>query len=68
MKSISGPEFAKLLHRKGWKLARIKGSHHIYAFPGRPARISLPIHGSHSLKIGMLRHFMKIAGIEENEL
>jgi predicted RNA binding protein YcfA (HicA-like mRNA interferase family) len=35
---------------------------------GSPIRISLPIHGNGDLKIGLLRHFMKIAGITENEL
>jgi len=35
---------------------------------GISARISLPIHGSEDLKIGLLRHFMKIAGVNENEL
>jgi len=36
--------------------------------PGNPARISLPIHGNEDLKIGLLKHFMKVAGITENEL
>lgn len=68
MKSISGKNFARLLEKKGWKLKHIKGSHHIYVKPGIPARISVPIHGNTSLKIGLLKHFMKVAGIDENEL
>jgi len=35
---------------------------------GSPARISLPIHAMKTLKIGLLKHFMKVAGIAENEL
>jgi predicted RNA binding protein YcfA (HicA-like mRNA interferase family) len=35
---------------------------------GNPARISLPIHKNEDLKIGLLKHFMKVAGISESEL
>ena len=68
MKSISGKEFAKLLKKHGWKLKRINGSHHIYAKSGNPARISVPIHRNTPLKIGLLRHIMKMANINETEL
>lgn len=68
MKAISGKELAKLLEHKGWVLKRINGSHHIYCKTGNPARITVPIHGNESLKIGLLRHLMKVAGIEESEL
>ena len=68
MKAISGKEFAKLLERRGWKLRRIHGSHHIYVKEGMSVRISIPIHGNKPLKIGLLKYFMKIAGINEDEL
>ena len=68
MKTISGKEFAALLEKKGWELRRTKGSHHIYAKAGNPARISVPIHANVPLKIGLLKHFMKVAGIDESEL
>jgi len=35
---------------------------------GSPARISLPIHGNEDMKLDLLKHFMKVAGIAENEL
>ncbi len=68
MRAISGKEFAKLLEKNGWELRRTEGSHHIYAKTGNTARISVPIHGDNPLKIGLLRHLMKIAGIDESEL
>jgi predicted RNA binding protein YcfA (HicA-like mRNA interferase family) len=68
MKAISGKDFARLLEHKGWELKRINGSHHIYCKPGNPARITVPIHGNTSLKIGLQRHLMKMAEIEETEL
>jgi predicted RNA binding protein YcfA (HicA-like mRNA interferase family) len=68
LKSVSGKEFARLLERHGWELKRVQSSHRIYAKPGNPARISVPIHGNSPLKIGLLKHLMKLAGIDESEL
>lgn len=68
MKSVSGKHFARLLESRGWQLVRINGSHHVYMKPDNPARISLPIHGNEDLKIGLLRHFMKVANIAESDL
>ena len=64
MKVISGKEFARLLESHGWSLQRINGSHHIYAKTGSSVRISIPIHGNQSLKAGLLRHLMKLAGLK----
>jgi predicted RNA binding protein YcfA (HicA-like mRNA interferase family) len=68
VKGISGKEFARLLEKKGWELKHVKGSHHVYMKEGNPARISIPIHGNRPLKIGLMKHLLKIAGIAENEL
>ncbi len=68
MKTISGKDFARLLEKKDWMLKRTKGSHHIYAKKGNAIRISVPIHGNKPLKVGLLRHFMKVAEIDESEL
>lgn len=68
MKSLSGKQFANLLEKKGWLLARINGSHHIYTKLGTIFRISLPVHGNKPLKIGLQKHLMKIAEIDEAEL
>jgi predicted RNA binding protein YcfA (HicA-like mRNA interferase family) len=68
VKAISGKDFARILQRKGWHLARVNGSHHIFAAEGRRERISIPVHGNQTLKPGLQRHFMKVAEIEEHEL
>jgi predicted RNA binding protein YcfA (HicA-like mRNA interferase family) len=68
MKAISGKELARLLERRGWELLRINGSHHIYGKPGSVVRLSVPIHGSQALKLGLQRHLLKLAEISENEL
>jgi predicted RNA binding protein YcfA (HicA-like mRNA interferase family) len=64
LKPLSGRELAKLLEQHGWELRRVTGSHHIYAKPERPERLSLPIHGNQPLKLGLQRHLLKLAGLE----
>lgn len=68
MKSVSGKHFARILENRGWQLVRINGSHHVYMQQGNPVRILLPVHGNDDLKIGLLKHFMKIANITEEDL
>ena len=68
MKQVSGKDLAKAVQRKGWALARVKGSHHVFIKDGRHERIVIPIHGNQPLKIGLLRAQMKIANLSEDEL
>ena len=68
MKSLTGKEFIKLLKKKGWELARIRGSHHVYTKPGKIERISVPVHGNKPLKKGLQNFLMKIAEISDVEL
>jgi predicted RNA binding protein YcfA (HicA-like mRNA interferase family) len=68
MKPVSGKRMCKLLEIKGWKLARVTGSHHIYVKSGQNIRITVPVHGNRDLKIGLQRSIMKYADIQEHEL
>jgi predicted RNA binding protein YcfA (HicA-like mRNA interferase family) len=68
MKSVPGKELGRLLERHGWTLLRIHGSHHIYGKSGSIVRVSVPIHGSQPLKIGLLKHLLKMAGLHESDL
>jgi predicted RNA binding protein YcfA (HicA-like mRNA interferase family) len=68
MKALSGKEFCKLLESKGWHLARINGSHHIYAKQGSIVRISVPVHANKSLKMGLQKAMMKSADITDADL
>jgi predicted RNA binding protein YcfA (HicA-like mRNA interferase family) len=63
MKAISGKELARLVEKSGWILARVNGSHHIYCKPGSNVRLSIPIHGNQPLKLGLLKHLLKLAEI-----
>ena len=68
MKSVSGKALAKLVERHGWNLLRIHGSHHIYGRSGSVVRLSIPIHGNTPLKLGLLKHLLKLAGLTERDL
>lgn len=68
MKSVSGKQLAQALERHGWTLLRTRGSHHIYGKEGSQARLSVPIHGNRPLKVGLLRHLLKLAGLTEDDL
>jgi len=50
MKAVSGKRLAKLAEEKGWRLARINGSHHIFTMEGRIERLVIPVHGNQTLK------------------
>ena len=68
MKTISGKEMSALLQEKGWTLARVTGSHHIFVRPGDKLRITVPVHGNRDLKIGLQRAIMRQGGISEDDL
>lgn len=68
MKAVSGKRMARLAEDRGWALARINGSHHIYTKSGRIERVVIPIHGNQSLKTGLQRSLMKIIPVSEDEL
>ncbi|WP_407890969.1 type II toxin-antitoxin system HicA family toxin [Scytonema sp. NUACC26] len=38
----------------------------MYGKSGISSRISVPIHGNKDLKVGLLRHLLKTAGVLEN--
>jgi predicted RNA binding protein YcfA (HicA-like mRNA interferase family) len=65
---MSGRDFARIIERRGWKLLRISGSHHIYGKLDSNVRISIPMHGQQDLKRGLQRHLMKLADISDDDL
>lgn len=68
MKAVSGRELARVLERHGWALLRVHGSHHIYGKSGNPVRLSVPIHGNRPLKIGLLKHLLKMGELPDNSV
>ena len=68
MKIISGKRMCRVLEQRGWTLARINGSHHIYRHAATARRTSVPVHGNQDLKLGTQRGIMRDAGLTDNEL
>ena len=66
MRVLSGKQFCRLIESRGWRLKRVRGSHHIYVKEGVAARISVPVHAA-ALKRGLQKHLMKIARIQDSE-
>ena len=65
---LSGSRFCEIIEHKGWVLKRINGSHHIYMKTGLNIHVSVPVHGNKSLKIGLQKHLMKAAGVDDKDL
>lgn len=67
MKTVTGRELARVLERKGWKLDRVNGSHHIYKVSGGYMTISVPVHNK-DLKAGTQRALMRQSGLTDADL
>jgi predicted RNA binding protein YcfA (HicA-like mRNA interferase family) len=68
VKAVSGKDLCKALERKGWKLVRIRGSHHIYHSPDDSITVSVPVHGNQTLPTGTQHGIMKTTGLTEADL
>ena len=68
MRPISGKKLAKLLEKRGWRLARTNGSHHTYKNPNVREMVTISIHGNKTIKLGILKQIMKIAGLSESDI
>nr|DAD79793.1 MAG TPA: toxin [Myoviridae sp. ctj9o3] len=54
-------ELLKLLQKEGWRVDRIKGSHHIMIRENKT--LSLPIHGK-DVPTGLLNKLLRDAGLK----
>ena len=61
-------EVLAALRRAGFVVDRVAGSHYILAHPDNPASaVTVPFHGSHSLKPGTLRNIIRQSGLTVEE-
>lgn len=59
---MNGKELLKELYETGWKLKRIRGSHHYVEKNGKSE--SIPVHGSKDLPTGLLNAILKRTGLK----
>ena len=64
-KRVSGRQLVRALERLGWRVDRIKGSHHIMRHPEIPrVTLSIPVHGNETLPVGTLVSILKDAQVD----
>ena len=51
-----------------WLSVLAGACHHVYGKDGSIVRLSIPIHGSKPLRVGLLRHLAKLAKIFDEDL
>lgn len=59
---VNGKHVLRLLEAAGFRIVRVKGSHHMLAAGRR--KVTIPIHGSADLKPGTLKSIEKQSGIK----
>lgn len=57
-----------MVEKFGWKLARVKGSHHLYTKEGVSKIVVIPVHGNRDLPKGTLKGILKDAELTENDI
>jgi predicted RNA binding protein YcfA (HicA-like mRNA interferase family) len=68
VKIVSGKRMCRILTQRGWILARINGSHHIFRHPTTGRQTVVPVHGNSDLKPGTQRGIMRDAGLTDDDL
>jgi predicted RNA binding protein YcfA (HicA-like mRNA interferase family) len=59
-------QLIQVLEKKGWRLARSKGSHHHFTHPDSPIVVTVAIHAK-DIKRGTLSGILSDAGISREE-
>ena len=68
LKRTSGRGLARVLEQLGWRVDRIKGSHHIMTHPQLPrVTLSIPVHSNRTLPIGALTNILKDAQVDAEQ-
>jgi predicted RNA binding protein YcfA (HicA-like mRNA interferase family) len=68
VKTVSGKRMCRILEERGWTLARINGSHHIFRHASTGRRTVVPVHGNQDLKPRTQRSIMRDAGLTVADL
>ena len=55
-------EVIAMLKADGWKLDRVKGSHHVFVHDSKPGIVVVP-HSKKDLPTGTLRSILRTAGL-----
>jgi predicted RNA binding protein YcfA (HicA-like mRNA interferase family) len=62
-----GKDIIKVFKKAGWRLDRIEGSHHILVKEEIDTILSVPVHGTKPIKVGLLKGLINDAGLTNEE-
>jgi len=65
--TLTAKQVMRALERAGFVLRRVRGSHHVYAFPGQPERQPVVPNHHRDLARPLVRSIIKQAGMTEEE-
>jgi predicted RNA binding protein YcfA (HicA-like mRNA interferase family) len=54
-----------MLHRDGWRIVAIRGSHRQFKHPSKPGRVTVPGQLGDDLAVGTFKSILKQAGLEK---
>jgi predicted RNA binding protein YcfA (HicA-like mRNA interferase family) len=61
--AVTGAEAIKAFERVGFRLVRVRGSHHVMKREGHAFLVVVPVHGHQDIPSGTLRSLIDDAGI-----
>ena len=62
-----GKDVVAALHRAGFELSHVRGSHHYLRRPGEGPIVPVPIHGNKTLPAGTMAAILRLAGLSPEE-
>jgi predicted RNA binding protein YcfA (HicA-like mRNA interferase family) len=64
---VTGPDAVRAFQRAGFRLDRVRGSHHILERDSWPNHLAVPVHGNRPVRPGVLRSLIWDAGLTIEE-
>lgn len=61
---LTAREAEAILKKNGWRLVRVKGSHHQYKKDGNAQLASICVHKGKTLSPGVIRHLYEVTGLD----
>lgn len=63
----SGRKIIRVFRKAGWIVDHIEGSHHILVKEGVEEILSVPVHGTKPIKVGLLKGLIRDSGLTNEE-
>jgi predicted RNA binding protein YcfA (HicA-like mRNA interferase family) len=62
--TVKSADLIKLLVSNGWKVVRVRGSHHQFSHPDKPGNVVTVPHPRKDLGVGLVHMIKKQAGVD----